>query len=100
MVSALHSRWIKRHERKSKHKNIGGMEMAKGEQVAKGKILVPYFTKLEKETRDLMHALVSVSELAGQRELLHKMLEYMEKEDPAAFSKARQLLELTRGVSV
>jgi hypothetical protein len=66
--------------------------MARGTRVEDGKKLLHYNTKLEKETKDLLAAVVRVQKLDGQRELITKMLEAYEKANPEDFKKARNLI--------
>lgn len=71
--------------------------MAKGVRVNESKKLVPYNTKLEAKQRKLLAAIVQVTGLEGQRELIDKMLEcYLEK-NPEVVKRTQQLLELTEG---
>lgn len=67
--------------------------MAKGVEIGN---LVPFCTKLEDTTKELMDALCKVKKLAGQRELINDMLALYEKEYPQDFKRARKLIDVLR----
>lgn len=68
--------------------------MAKG--IETGDNLIPFCTKLEDNTKEIMEALVKVKKFAGHRELINDMLILYEKEYPQDFVRARKLLAVLR----
>lgn len=67
--------------------------MAKGVEIGN---LIPFCTRLEDSTKELMEALCKVKKFAGHRELINDMLVFYEKAYPQDFVKARKLIDVLR----
>ncbi|MDR3561269.1 MAG: hypothetical protein P4N59_07515 [Negativicutes bacterium] len=69
--------------------------MVQGQPVNPEAKLVPYNTRIDAETKEILRALVRIQELSGgQRELISKMLKAYEQKNPEDVAKARKIANL------
>lgn len=69
--------------------------MVQGQKVSPDENLVMYNVRLERETKQLLQALVQVQKLpGGQRDLIDQMLQAYREKFPATFKRAAELIQI------